>query len=149
MRMFICKIKKEKFAITFYFWSMKKDFLANVLGGIPPGTFASYLFFACIGICMTLLYNAATRKPEDDRTPLKFSHRFLLRDNWKRLLLSFFCVLVTIRFFGDISGSEISCFKSLGTGLCYDMLAQIIFAKARKQLPIPNDEAVEHSDISA
>jgi len=128
---------------------MKKDFIANVLGGIPPGTFASYLLFGCIGIFMTLLYNAAIRKPEDGRTPFEFSHRFLLLDNWKRLALSFFCVLVTIRFFGDISGSEISCFKSLATGICSDLLAIVIFAKARKQLPILADEEVVENNTTA
>jgi hypothetical protein len=130
---------------------MKKDFIANMLGDIPPGVWASYIIFACLGIFITLLHNAVTRKPTNDRTPLQFSHRFLLRDNWKRLLLSFCSVLVTIRFFGDISGSDISCFKAFGTGMCCDIVAQILFMKGRSVLPVSepepvaNDEAVEHN----
>ena len=114
-----------------------------VYGVVPSGMFIAMIIFAAIGVTMALLLDAQTRDQNSASTPKKFSFLFLLKDNWKTILLSFLAVLVTLRFahllFPDTFTTEALSnpvskekwlFGSLCIGLIYNGLLQILKSKA-------------------
>ena len=66
-----------------------------VFGLAPAGLFIAELVFAVIGMIMALLGDATTRDQNSPNTPEKFSFWFLLKDNWKTIVLSVLAVLIT------------------------------------------------------
>lgn len=103
-----------------------QTFTENMLGKLTFITFISGLLFAGIGILITLLVHSLTRDKESERTPVKYSFTFMLYDNWKRILLVFLCVLVTIRFFEDLTPWKFNMLFALAVGGSYDGLAAIL-----------------------
>ena len=69
-----------------------------VFGLAPAGLFIAELIFAVIGMLMALLGDATTRDQNSINTPQKFSFWFLIKDNWKTIVLSILAVLITLRF---------------------------------------------------
>ena len=95
-------------------------------------------FFAIVGITISLLIDAQTRNQSSVKTPEKFSWKFLLKDNWKTIVLTALVVLMTLRFvtsfFPDqFSGEDVSSpkglekwmFGSLLIGLSFNQLIQV------------------------
>lgn len=114
-----------------------------LLGFIPAGFFLAMLFFSAIGVLMALLIDAQKRDQNSASTPKKFSFWFLLKDNWKTILLSVLAILVTLRFAGSVFpdqftsedlasplGKEKWLFGSLLIGLVYNSLLQFIKEKS-------------------
>lgn len=92
---------------------------------------------------MALLIDSTKRDQASKSTPVKFSFWFLIKDNWKTILLTALAVLVSLRFapilFPDQFSSEnLSSplgtdkwlFGSLLIGLLYNTLLQIWKQKA-------------------
>jgi cytochrome c biogenesis protein CcdA len=69
-----------------------------ILGFLSAKQFLSMCLFATIGIIISLLIDAQTRDQSSTRTPVRFSWWFLLKDNWKSILLTALIVLMTLRF---------------------------------------------------
>lgn len=69
-----------------------------IFGLAPTGLFIAELIFALIGMLMALLGDAQTRDQNSISTPQKFSFWFLIKDNWKTIILSLLAVLITLRF---------------------------------------------------
>ena len=114
-----------------------------VFGVVPQGMFIAMVVFAAIGVTMALLLDAQTRDQNSANTPKKFSFWFLIKDNWKTILLSILAVLVTLRFapllfpdqfttdsLNELAGKEKWLFGSLCIGLVYNGLLQILKSKA-------------------
>jgi hypothetical protein len=114
-----------------------------LLGFIPLTMFLAMVFFATIGVIMALLIDAQKRDQTSPHTPVKFSFRFLLKDNWKTILLTAIAVLITLRFAGsvfpdqftneDLSspvGKEKWLFGSLLVGFLYNSLLQFLKEKS-------------------
>jgi hypothetical protein len=70
------------------------------LGFIPWTMFLAMVFFAALGVIMALLLDSQKRDQNSTSTPVKFSFKFLLKDNWKTIVLTFLAVLLTLRFAG-------------------------------------------------
>jgi len=117
--------------------------MSYLLGSLPLGLFLGMIFFAAIGILMALLIDSTKRDQASKNTPVKFSFWFLLKDNWKTILLTALAVLMTLRFapilFPDqFNGENLSSplgtdkwlFGSLLIGLLYNTLLQIWKDKA-------------------
>ena len=101
-----------------------------ILGGLPIPMLLAALFFALLGVTLNLLIDTSTRKPETTDTPVHFSLRFLLCDNWKRILLSVLLILVTIRFCEELTGLHLNMFVSLLIGFGFDKLSKFLKGKS-------------------
>jgi hypothetical protein len=69
-----------------------------LLGYLTPNLFLVMLGFATFGAAMSLLWDGHKRNPDSPNTPKKFSLKFLILDNWRTILGTFFAIIVTIRF---------------------------------------------------
>jgi len=107
-----------------------ETFQSFILGGLPLPMLLAALFFSLLGVTLNLLVDATTRKPETTDTPVRFSLRFLLRDNWKRILLSVLLILVTIRFCQELTGLHLNMFVSLLIGFGFDKLSEFLKGKS-------------------
>lgn len=114
-----------------------------LLGFIPAGMFLAMIGFATVGVIMALLIDSTKRNKNSPNTPYKFNFGFLLKDNWKTILLTFLAILVTLRFASSLfpgqftdaelaspSGSEKWLFGSLLIGLAYNTLLQTLKDKS-------------------
>jgi uncharacterized membrane protein len=116
---------------------------SHLLGFIPAGLFISMILFSAVGVTMALLIDSQKRDQNSTNTPVKFSFLFLIRDNWKTILLAFLAVLLTLRFAGSIFpdsfsveglakpiGEEKWLFGSFCIGLVYNSLLQFLKEKS-------------------
>jgi len=120
-----------------------KEFFNLFIGNIGGTMFSALFVFAMIGVAINLLMHANSRDQNSPDTPVKFSFKFLLQDNWKRILLGILLIYVSIRFISilfviDVSGNnELYLFAAVIIGFIYDKLGEIIkeksnFLKVRK-----------------
>lgn len=100
-----------------------------ILGEIDPGLYMASLLFAFVGVLITLLVGSTMRDPNSKYSPVKFSWRFLIYDNAKRILLNILLIMVSLRFMTEITGWEISVWKGFIIGISYDSLLLIIKQK--------------------
>lgn len=114
-----------------------------LFGAVPTGLFFMMLFFSAIGVFMALLIDSQKRDQNSPATPTKFSFLFLLKDNWKTIVLTFFAILCTLRFapllfpdqfsseaLANPLGAEKWLFGSLLIGLGYNTLLQFLKEKS-------------------
>lgn len=106
-----------------------KQFLTLLLGDMQPVFFALYLFYALFGAFVSLLLQANHRDPQSVKSPVRFSWRFLLSDNVRRLVLGFCLILIALRFTEPLFGIKINEFWAIAIGLANDKIAQIIKEK--------------------
>jgi len=115
-----------------------------VLGFLSLKVFLVMILFSVIGIAISLLVDSQKRNQASTSTPKEFSFVFLLKDNWKSIVLTALVVLVTLRFaaslfpdqfngnvVGTPEGLEKWLFGSLLIGLGYNQLIQILKKRAR------------------
>ncbi len=68
------------------------------LGSLSLALFLTMAFFSQVGLGVNLLLHSNTRDQESPNTPKKFNLWFLIRDNWKSIVLTESLILLTIRF---------------------------------------------------
>ena len=95
-----------------------------------PLLFSTYVFWACVGVLLSLLFNA-NRRTVSNKTQVAFCWKFLWINNYKRILISFILVLVTIRFSTQLIGLKQSAFSSFIVGFCSDRLGKILQLKIK------------------
>ena len=101
------------------------------------------IFFATIGVLMALLLDSQKRDQASINTPVKFSFLFLLKDNWKTIVLTFLAILVTLRFASSLFPDQFTIneldmpltkekwlFGSLLVGFLYNSLLQFLKEKS-------------------
>ncbi len=124
---------------------MKKQQFYNIITGETPGDiFLGFVFFALIGISLSLLWQTSKRDALSPHTPAKFNVWFMLADNAKRLTATILTVYIALRFTPEIFNVTLTNFWALTIGLGLDKIAEFIKNKtslldvkaARK---IPND----------
>jgi hypothetical protein len=102
---------------------------AQITGDLNLSQFLAALFFSAIGVLISLLFHANTRDPNTTTSPVKFSWLYLLRDNWKRIILAFLLICVTLKFLPELTGLKLNMFYALCIGLAWDKLAQYLQSK--------------------
>ena len=114
-----------------------KEFNQAVLGGYTIGHFAGLLLWAIVGAYIIIQFNANTRDPKSDRTPVKFSWIFWFRDNVRRVIFNLVLIITALRFGPDMVKKifnqdvvKINEFWALIIGLSSDLLA-LAFNKLR------------------
>ena len=103
--------------------------IKELLGIETATAFLVLSFFAAIGVVISLLLHASNRDQLSPSTPAKFSFLFLLKDNFKRILLNVLLIYITIRFTPELIGVKITSFVALIIGFGWDKLAQVIKEK--------------------
>lgn len=99
---------------------------SEIMGTLTGDQFFASLLFAIIGLVISLLLQANSRDIRSENTPVHFSYTFLIRDNFRRILLSFLLIIVTIRFFQELTGKELTMFWALGIGLGLDKISELL-----------------------
>lgn len=100
------------------------------LQGVKVNYLVAAFGWACIGVVISLLAHANTRDQSSPSTPVPFKPLFLLKDNWKRILLAFLLIIVSLIFIKDLFGKELTMFWALLIGLAWDQLAAWLKGKA-------------------
>ncbi len=107
-----------------------QNFIQNVLGATDVATYVNSLFFAFVGVIFSLLLEVVNRDPNSPSSPICFSMSYLMSDNFKRLMASFFvnviAVLLAIRFTPELIGVQLSPIVALGIGVGFDKLVNTI-----------------------
>lgn len=109
-----------------------------LLGYVDMDMFLVMLLFAAFGIAVSLLIDSQRRDQLSKNTPQKFSWGFLLKDNWKTIVLTVLIVALTLRFAtsffpAQFTGDDLSTpagiekwlFGSLVVGLGFNQLIQV------------------------
>jgi len=99
------------------------------LGRYDLTTFFGFLFFALVGVLISLLVQSNKRDQNTTDSPVKFKWWFLFKDNWKRIISSILLIYVTIRFFKELTNLDLNMFLSLCIGLGWDKLSEFIKSK--------------------
>lgn len=101
---------------------------------IDPLLFLSYMFWAIIGMFLSLLLNVHGQTARN-KTLIASFWKFLFRNNYRRIFISLILILVTIRFSTQLVGLQQNAFSSFVIGLCSDHLGKIIQLKIFKFKP--------------
>lgn len=110
----------------------KISFLERILGTTDISYFIATLFFAMVGVFISLLRHSTNRDKSEaivKGDPVKFSLSFLISDNWKRVAFNVLLILVTIRFCEQVTGLQLNEFVALLIGVFYDQLGEILQQK--------------------
>jgi uncharacterized BrkB/YihY/UPF0761 family membrane protein len=105
------------------------DFWSVLIGKGNPGFFWGFVVISLICAMVMLLIHANSRDISSERTPVKFSTKFLLADNILRILVNLLLVPITIRLVYEYVPPTAMLFLSVGIGFGSDglcMLAQRI-----------------------
>lgn len=100
-----------------------KAVLGHILGEADVAHWIGAIFFACVGVTISLLISSSKRDASSPGTPYKFSFWYLVFDNGKRIALSMLLIFVTLRFSQDILGAQLTMYLALGIGLAFDRLS--------------------------
>lgn len=100
-----------------------------ILGNTEPALFIAAVFFAAVGILAVLLAGTRLRDKSSISSPEKFSWRYLIDDNAKRIYLNVLCVLVTLRFLPELFNIDLTPWMGLVVGTMWDSLFLLIKQK--------------------
>lgn len=89
-------------------------------------TFISLFFWAIIGMIVNMLISASNRNIHSKKSPLEFSWKFFIKDNYKRFLISTFLVAIGVVFSQEIFGIETSPFAAFVAGLSMNKIVEKI-----------------------
>lgn len=114
-----------------------QTFINYITGTTDYPFYIAQWFFAIVGLAISILLHARTRDKQSDNTPDQFSFRFLILDNYKRIILSVLLIFIFIRFpdmlltnFPALETlSEIRLGSALLIGLMLDKLAEWLKTK--------------------
>ena len=105
---------------------MKQEILNELLGGIAIIPFVVDVFYDFIGAALNLLMHSNERDVDSSRTPKDYSYLFLLKDNWKRLVVGVILILIVIRFSQEMIGQQLTMYLAFIIGFSVDRLAGLI-----------------------
>lgn len=104
----------------------KTTLIERILGTTDVSYMIAIFVFAMIGVAISLLIHSTNRNPDSFTSPRKFSLSYLIKDNWKRILLNILLILVTIRFSEEIIGVQLNEFVALLIGVSFDKLSEYL-----------------------
>lgn len=105
---------------------MKQEILNELLGSVAFVPFLIALFYAFVGAAVSLLIASNARDVHSEGSPTQFSYRYLIRDNWKKIVLSVLLIFISIRFSQELLGQQVTMYLAFVIGLSVDRLAGLI-----------------------
>lgn len=128
---------------------MTKEFFFILIGTDSVVKFFSLVFFALLGVALSLLLQTTKRDPQSVHTPFEFSWKFLWNDNVKRVLAGIVLIFVFLRFAPQLMGVEINEFWALAIGFCSDKLAEQVKIKTNWfNTPAKKEAAEDNEDVA-
>lgn len=103
---------------------MRKELARLLLNNIDLVLLLACYIWGMAGIILKMLIEAAKRKPEDPRTPERFSVRFFLRDNALRLFINMIALFAGIIFASEMFGQAATVAGAFFLGLGVDALVK-------------------------
>jgi len=97
-----------------------EDFINIIFVGLSLGSFLGYSIIASLGAILHLTKEVSDRSKESKRTPVEFSWRFFRVDNVKRLIGTVLLIYVSIVFYKELTGTELSAWSAFITGFGMD-----------------------------
>jgi hypothetical protein len=94
-----------------------QEFKQYILGDLSIPYYLAAFFFASISILLSLYSQSRTRNVASERTPIAFSWRFLIWDNFLRILVTISLLYLFFRFSPDIFGKPLSFPIAVGVGI--------------------------------
>lgn len=104
---------------------MFSEYWNILLGEIKPIEFLALVSWGIVGIIVNVLIHASTRDVDDPCSPETFSWKYLLCDNYKRIIIGILLLIIGIRFSYEIFGFSITAFSSFWIGLTFHKLINI------------------------
>lgn len=108
---------------------MKNEIIVFLIGNNTLSFLIAGVIFAIIGAIVSLLIDVVKREPNSPNSPVNFSFRHLIKDNYKKFFLSLLLILLSIRFCKEIFNIEPNMFICFIIGLISDQLALIVKSK--------------------
>lgn len=115
------------------------EFITNLTGGESLQRFISMMVFALFGATINLLTNVRQRDKYSESTPMDFSFKFMLLDNWKRMVSSLLLIYLFVRFmplmipsgvYEAIDG-DVEFLLAIIIGYSFDKLSELLKDKAK------------------
>ena len=106
-------------------------------GDLPINFVIACYIAAFAGILLVLLLGTNLRDPLSATSPTKWSWKYLLSDNNKRIMASVLATVLSITFFKEVFNREITVFGSLGIGTGWDGIALFLKQKTKIFDPKP------------
>jgi len=126
---------------------MKKEQLYSIVTGeTTADIFLGFVFFALIGISLSLLWQTSKRDALSPNTPTEFNFWFMLTDNAKRLTATILTVYIALRFTPEIFNVTLTNFWALTIGLGVDKIAEYIKNKT-SLLDVKQARKMSENDI--
>lgn len=98
-------------------------YLELMLGTTDVPTYLAALTFALIGAILSLRRKANKRDELSNNTPIKFSWRFLLQDNFQQFFTGLLITFLAFRFSNEFYGQDVTMMFALGIGFGGNELA--------------------------
>ena len=104
-----------------------QQFRQLVLGDLSLSYYLAALFFSGLAIILSMWAGSAKRNVDSTSTPKKYSFKFLLWDNTKRIVAGLIAMFLVYRFSASIIGHGLSMESAVGVGFFISMgLDQLI-----------------------
>ena len=98
-------------------------YLELMLGTTDVPTYLAALSFALIGAIISLRRKAGKRDELSQNTPIKFSWRFLLQDNFQQFFTGVLITFLAFRFSNEFYGQNVTMIFALTIGFGANELA--------------------------
>jgi len=102
---------------------------AQDLLGMEGRVFGIALIWAVLGMFINIFSDVTRRTKPSEHSPVKFSMKYWLSDNWRRLVISFLLIPVAIVGVEQLFGVEMSRFVAFSIGYGSDHLIEIVKRK--------------------
>ena len=100
----------------------KSEILTQLLGSDNYEMVLVGFIFALLGAFLNWLISY--RKRDKERNPVKFSFKYLLVDNIRRMIATFILIAIVMRFSDEVLGMEYSLYASFIVGFVSDKLGE-------------------------
>ena len=101
------------------------------LNGYETVQAIGFLFFFVIGWLIYTLDETSGRSRPSRSTPIRFSFKFWIGDNWKRYLATILITFVFFRFYDQFTGHDPSYFECVMLGMIGDGLGAKLKGKVK------------------
>jgi hypothetical protein len=93
-----------------------QEFKHLILGDLSVWYYLAALVFSFLAILLSMWVGSAKRNVESSSTPKKYSWRFLLWDNTKRIVIGLIAIFLMFRFTSSIIGRALSMEVAVAIG---------------------------------
>ncbi len=108
------------------------EFFKIIFGDFPSwAALFGYAWFFIIGYVIYGLNETSSRDKKSSNTPVKWSWKFWLLDNWRRYLVTILCSYILFRFYTEFSGHPFGNFDAVTLGLIGDGVGATIKDKVK------------------